>query len=311
MGSRSVLNKLPISNLVGWRICKELISLERSITADFPAYNTLFIDSDLQLVLSEEIQAIFSIENSKAVITKYSNKNNTRNLFENKLDINRCILFQQNILSGEVPFDKEFLMKFYQIINTSVLPPKKYMNLVLKLDRAMKEFRELLPVPVFTAVYIYEFLTLPYYKGNELLASLLTKLLWQETEYQFAVYIPLWKYFAEDKKRYLRALRTAQLRHNTPFENISEWIFFFLEKLQVGMQELKRTAITPVLHPRRKEVLEFIRKNGPVNFRQLEEGLSHINRNTLKKDIQELKKSGLIFSQGANRRTMVYFAKNF
>jgi Fic family protein len=176
------------------------------------------------------------------------------------------------------------------------------------------ELREIHPL-IITGLFIYEFLSIhPFQGGNGRLSRLLTNLLLLKNEYQFILYVSFEKFIEQNKKAYYDALVTGQKNRNTRKEKIDKWLLFFLTSLETLIVRLEQKYIVlkskgGYLNDRQKLVKEFIEKNQPVRLGDLVNKFPEISINTLKKDLQYLKKEQVIESVGKNRGTIYLIRK--
>ncbi len=167
---------------------------------------------------------------------------------------------------------------------------------------------------IITGLFIYEFLSIhPFQDGNGRLSRLLTNLLLLKNEYQFILYVSFENLIEQNKKAYYDALVTGQKNRNTRKEKTDKWILFFLNSMEtlIARLEQKYNVLKRkggYLNDRQRMIREFIEKNQPVRLGDLAKKFPGISVNTLKKDLQYLKKEQVIESVGKNRGT-IYLIK--
>ena len=167
---------------------------------------------------------------------------------------------------------------------------------------------------IIIANFIYEFLSIhPFQDGNGRLSRLLTTLLLLQQDYMFIQYVSFENLIEKTKKEYYQALMEGQKNRNKSNENISKWTLYFLDKLNVLTQRLDAKydifkSKGGYLNERQKEIKEYIIKNQPLKISDIAKRFENININTIKKDLQYMKKEQIIQSIGKGKGT-VYLIK--
>jgi Fic family protein len=173
--------------------------------------------------------------------------------------------------------------------------------------------KELHPL-IIIGLFVYEFLSIhPFQDGNGRLSRLLTNLLLLRFDYQFIQYVSFENLIEQKKKAYYEALVSGQRNRNTKKERINKWALFFLTSLEILISRLEQKYDVfkrkgGYLNDRQKLIKEFIEKNQPIKLGDLAKRMTKISINTLKKDLQYLKKEQIIDSIGKNKGT-VYILK--
>lgn len=86
------------------------------------------------------------------------------------------------------------------------------------------------PTLLIVANFIFEFLAIhPFQDGNGRLSRILTNLLMLQTGYAFCPFVSHEKIIEDNKADYYVALNQTQQSWKTDDEDISPWLFFFLE----------------------------------------------------------------------------------
>jgi len=166
---------------------------------------------------------------------------------------------------------------------------------------------------MITAVFVYEFLTIhPFQDGNGRLSRLLTTLLLLKNNYLFIQYISFENQIEQKKKEYYQALMAAQQHRNTEQEVIDKWVLFFLEclevmtrKLEVKYESFKNEE--DYMSPRQKQLIQHIRKSGPLKVGDLSNLFDDITIHTIKKDLQYLGEKEFIKKSGKGKGTYYTF----
>ncbi|NOZ47212.1 MAG: Fic family protein, partial [Chlorobi bacterium] len=168
---------------------------------------------------------------------------------------------------------------------------------------------------IIVANLIYEFLSIhPFQDGNGRLSRLLTTLVLLQKEYMFIQYVSFENLIEKTKKEYYQALMEGQKNRNKENENISKWTLYFLDKLSTLTQRLDAKydvfkSKGGYLNERQKEIKEYLKKNQPLKISDIAKGFEDININTIKKDLQYMKKEQIIRSVGKGKGT-VYLIDN-
>ena len=188
------------------------------------------------------------------------------------------------------------------------------MNFLINWTNEQFEKKEIHPL-IIIAHFIYEFLSIhPFQDGNGRLSRLLTTLLLLQNEYLFIQYISFENLIEKSKKEYYQALMEGQKNRNEKNENISIWTLFFLNKLNELTQILEAKydifkSKGGYLNKRQKLIKEYILKNQPLRLADIARKFKNININTIKKDLQYLKKEQVIISIGKGKGTVYLIEK--
>jgi len=183
------------------------------------------------------------------------------------------------------------------------------MNDLISWTNTQFENKEIHPL-IIVANLVYEFLSIhPFQDGNGRLSRLLTTLVLLQKNYLFIKYISFENLIEKTKKEYYQALMEGQKNRNKENESISNWILYFLDKLNVLTQSLDAKydvfkSKGGYLNERQKEIKEYLKKNQPLKISDLGKRFENININTIKKDLQYLKKEQIIKSIGKGKGTV-------
>ncbi len=195
------------------------------------------------------------------------------------------------------------------------------MNSLINWTNKQFEKQEIHPL-IIIAHFIYEFLSIhPFQDGNGRLSRLLTTLLLLQNDYLFIQYASFENLIEKSKKEYYQALMEGQKNRNPSEaghvkknENISKWMVFFLDKLNELTQKLEAKydifkSKGGYLNERQKLIKEFLLKNQPLKLSDIARKFENININTIKKDLQYLKKEQVITSIGKGKGTIYIIEK--
>lgn len=163
---------------------------------------------------------------------------------------------------------------------------------------------------IIIATFVYEFLSIhPFQDGNGRLSRLLTTLLLLQQDYSFIQYVSFENLIENTKKEYYQALMEGQKNRNKENEDISAWILYFLEKLNALTQRLAAKydvfkSKGGYLNERQKKIKEYLNDNQPLKISDIAKRFKNININTIKKDLQYMKKEQVIQSIGKGKGTV-------
>jgi Fic family protein len=158
-----------------------------------------------------------------------------------------------------------------------------------------------------TADFVLHFLAIhPFQDGNGRLARILTNLLLLRSSYDFVQYSSHERIVEANKDQYYLALRESQrnLKADGSFE--LRWAEFFLEMLVKQKNNLKdkiereiRARRLPALS---EKIISLAQEHGRISIGFISTTLS-ANRNTVKKNVQQLVKKGHLVRHGKGRGT--------
>ncbi len=111
------------------------------------------------------------------------------------------------------------------------------------------------------AIFTYEFVSIhPFQDGNGRLSRLISTLLLLKHGYRWIQYVSFEHEIEHRKNEYYVELRKCQAQR--PSENITTWVFFFLDALKniqtQLLEKLERTGIEAKLSPREKSIIAFL-----------------------------------------------------
>jgi len=177
------------------------------------------------------------------------------------------------------------------------------------------ERKEIHPL-IIIANLVYEFLSIhPFQDGNGRLSRLITTLILLQQDYMFIQYFSFENLIEKTKKEYYQALMEGQKNRNKENENISKWVLYFLDKLNILTQRLDAKydvfkSKGGYLNERQKEIKEYLKENQPLKISDLAKRFENININTIKKDLQYMKKEQIIASVGKGKGTVYIIDKD-
>jgi Fic family protein len=155
------------------------------------------------------------------------------------------------------------------------------------------------------AIFIYEFLSIhPFQDGNGRLSRLLATLLLLKSGYVWIEYVSFEHEIEHRKKEYYKSLMDAQ--RNRPGENVTEWVYFFLDCLRNIQQQLlekvnqkeRREAISV----REQAIYGMVENNPGISSGEIAEKLK-IPNSTVKRILSELVAARNLIVHGAGRGT--------
>jgi Fic family protein len=111
------------------------------------------------------------------------------------------------------------------------------------------------------AIFTYEFVSIhPFQDGNGRLSRIISSLLLMKNGYKWIQYVSLEHEIEHRKNEYYIELRKCQAQR--PGENITTWVFFFLNALlniqTQLLNKLERTGVEAKLSPREKSIIAFL-----------------------------------------------------
>lgn len=184
--------------------------------------------------------------------------------------------------------------------------PMKMQELVYWTREAL-ENKKLHPLLVI-ALFVVNFLAVhPFQDGNGRLSRILTSLLLLQQGYLYAPYSSLENVIEQNKESYYLALRKTQTTLQTDNPDFQPWITFFLRALLKQKQLLeKKVEKEKILHLHISEIsaqlLALIQKHGRLSVTEMV-NMTNINKNTVKKHVQDLVKNQQIVMHGKGKAT--------
>ena len=155
------------------------------------------------------------------------------------------------------------------------------------------------------AIFVYEFLSIhPFQDGNGRLSRLLATLLLLKSGYVWIEYVSFEHEIEHRKKEYYKNLMDAQ--RNRPGEDITEWVYFFLECLkniqQQLLEKIKQKEQREAVGIREQGIYAMVENNPGISSGKIAEKLK-IPNSTVKRILSELVASRNLIVHGAGRGT--------
>lgn len=157
-------------------------------------------------------------------------------------------------------------------------------------------------------MFIVVFLAIhPFQDGNGRLSRLLTTLLLSKAGYLYVPYSSLESVIELNKESYYLALRRTQGSLKSDQPNFDPWLMFFLRSLQKQKIHLEKKVSTERrmnLHMSELsgQILALIREHGRMTISDIL-SVTHVNRNTLKKQLADLVTNSHIVKLGKGKAT--------
>lgn len=153
--------------------------------------------------------------------------------------------------------------------------------------------------------FVVRFLAIhPFQDGNGRLSRILTNLLLLRAGYDYVQYSSHERIVEANKERYYLTLRNAQKALKDQSEPDFTWSEFFLEMMKTQKDELfekiNREKMASTMPKLSQDILILAREHGQVTVSFLVKVLS-ANRNTVKKHVQQLHRSGKLVLHGKGR----------
>lgn len=184
--------------------------------------------------------------------------------------------------------------------------PSKMHDLIYWANEAFEQ-KKLHPLLII-AIFVVVFLAIhPFQDGNGRLSRILTTLLLLQHGYTYVPYSSLESIIEANKESYYLALRKTQKSLSTETPDFNPWILFFLRSLAKQKQQLERKIEKEAklrLHVPKisAQLLDLIQEHGKLSIGEMTT-MTHLNRNTIKKHVQELVKNNQIIKHGRGRST--------
>lgn len=184
--------------------------------------------------------------------------------------------------------------------------PAKMQELTEWAQQAFNEGR-LHPLLVI-GIFILCFLAIhPFQDGNGRLSRALTTYLLLKAGYRYVPYSSLEAVIEQEKQAYYLSLRQTQITLNLPQTNWQPWLLFFLKSLKRQKDNLevkvsRERILLTQLPELAQSILEIVQSRGRITMGQLEL-LTSANRNTLRKNLENLVKNKQLLQNGTGKGT--------
>jgi Fic family protein len=155
------------------------------------------------------------------------------------------------------------------------------------------------------AIFVYEFLSIhPFQDGNGRLSRLLATLLLMKSGYTWIEYVSFEHEIENRKKEYYQKLMEAQ--RNRPSEDVTEWVYFFLDCLKNIQEQLMRKVAEKERREsvgvREQHIYSVIENNPGIRSGEVAEKLN-IPLGTVKRIIADMVNTRNLIVHGAGRGT--------
>ncbi len=192
--------------------------------------------------------------------------------------------------------------------------PQMMESLVTDIRKNLKE-ADTHPLPTI-ADFIVRFLAIhPFQDGNGRLSRVLTNLLLLRGGYAYVQYSSHESIVEANKDKYYSALRTAQMKLKSGEKSPDIWTAFFLEMLKDQkdhlLKKIEREKIAHALPDVSIQILNLAKEHGRITVSFVTNVLQ-VNRNTVKKHLQQLVRSEKLVLHGKGRGSYYFpFTKDY
>ena len=182
--------------------------------------------------------------------------------------------------------------------------PLRMEQLVLWAKQRLEE-KKLHPLLV-TAIFIVEFLAIhPFQDGNGRLSRVLNSYLLLKSGYVYVPYSSLEAVIEQNKKDYYLSLRQTQATLKDDVPDWQPWILFFLKALQTQKDRLavkmeREHVLLGQIPELSQQIIELAKSRGRITIGEIHR-LTHANRNTLKKHLENLVVTKLLIKNGTGK----------
>jgi Fic family protein len=192
--------------------------------------------------------------------------------------------------------------------------PQMMESLVTDIRKNLKE-ADTHPLPTI-ADFIVRFLAIhPFQDGNGRLSRVLTNLLLLRGGYAYVQYSSHESIVEANKDKYYSALRTAQMKLKSGEKSPDIWTAFFLGMLKDQkdhlLKKIEREKIAHALPDVSIQILNLAKEHGRITVSFVTNVLQ-VNRNTVKKHLQQLVRSEKLVLHGKGRGSYYFpFTKDY
>lgn len=192
----------------------------------------------------------------------------------------------------------------FNMAGIAIYMPPPYRQIPTLVDRLLKfvnsDKEKFVPIRAALAHYSFEKIH-PFLDGNGRIGRLLFQEVLEKSNYGMKGLLSVEEYFDKNRIEYYDALMA-------PERDITDYIEFMLRALsnaaQIAKEQvLKKEKADPIdfLLPRRAEILLIIKDHTIVNFDMIRRRFMAVNERTLRYDLLQLQKSGLIKKLGTTK----------
>jgi Fic family protein len=184
--------------------------------------------------------------------------------------------------------------------------PAKMKELIEWTQQAFAEGR-LHPLLIIAVFVVYFLAIHPFQDGNGRLSRALTTYLLLKTGYRYVPYSSLEAVIEQEKQTYYLSLRQTQTTLSLAETNWNPWLIFFLKSLKrqkdnLEMKVEREHILLTQMPETAQNILEIVRSRGRATMGDLEL-LTSTNRNTLRKNIENLVKNRHLRQNGVGKGT--------
>jgi Fic family protein len=184
--------------------------------------------------------------------------------------------------------------------------PEKMRELVEWTQESLNEgyLHPLLVIGIFVLCFLAIH---PFQDGNGRLSRALTTYLLMKAGYRYVPYSSLEAVIEQEKQAYYLSLRQTQTTLNLARTNWEPWLLFFLKSLKRQKDNLEikvnREHILLTQMPElAQQILEIAQSRGRITMGELER-LTNANRNTLRKNLENLVRNKHLQQNGVGKGT--------
>lgn len=180
-------------------------------------------------------------------------------------------------------------------------PPRQVaplMERLVKFSNSSKE--QFIPIRAVLAHYTFEKIH-PFLDGNGRVGRLFLQAVLEKTGYGMKGLLSVEEYLDKNRSDYYDTLSLGE-------KDVTDYIEFMLSALATTSESAKKLALQKetvkpedYLLPRRSEILGIIKDHRIVNFDQIRRRFMAVNERTLRYDLLQLQKSGLIKKRGTTK----------
>jgi Fic family protein len=166
---------------------------------------------------------------------------------------------------------------------------------------------------IIIGIFVVHFLSIhPFIDGNGRLSRALTIMLLLQNGYNYMPYSSMESIIEANKESYYRALRATQKTIWTDKVNYEPWLTFFISSLQKQKHHLEekiiKVSVTTKYNKTEESIIALFDKKLSWSVKELAQELNK-NNETIKKNVQNLAKKGILEKQGSTKGTY-YILKN-